>query len=148
MAYWHWPKGPIKKSSFKQVQSTAVWSPKFHVGEGLQEGNPQSVWEILEKRCRLEKGKVNEVAWQCQASQDSLPLGWGLAGVMTGNLNSQLALQGARGVWTKVSNTTKCTAYCMPTTVLLCICIQKYMISYNPCVSYNLLDRKHTYKTN
>lgn len=72
--------------------------------EGLQGDSPQSVWETLEKRCKVQKDKANEgPCLTLLGYQDSLPVGSGLAGVIKGNCNSHSALQGTLAVWIKVS---------------------------------------------
>lgn len=92
-------------------------------------GRVLRVWETLEKRCRLRERQTEDLFLTMPGRPDTLPLGWELAGVRRGNHDSHSALQGALGVWAKVSSAIECIAYCVPSTVMLSICLQKkYMM--------------------
>lgn len=137
MAYWHWPKGLVKKSSFKQVWVYSCVVSQIPCSNRGCRGTVLSIWETLEKRYRLGKD-LQVLAWQCWADQDSLPFGWGVAGDRKGNHNSHSDLQGALGVWTEVSITIKCLAYYVPILCFLSIGVQKstwYLIVHKDLIS-------------
>ena len=112
-----------KKSSFRQTQSAAVWSPKFHVGERLEGDSPESICEVLEKRCRLEKDKAPRRPLLDKARQTRI-LCYLVEGLQELGKAVTHHIQLSREPWEfgpRSALTIKHTAYWVPTTVLLFI---------------------------